>query len=107
MTKTVFCANCQVDKEQEATIDGNGDFIFTCPDCGRFVKFSSETQPDEIDGLLATHKEANTGQISVASQEAKLAEMLGDTTSEGQSYVDTTPADTDTTGDETTTDPTV
>ncbi len=68
MTKTIFCANCQADKDHDAGLDAEGGLLLTCPDCERNLKFPSGIDASQLDDLIAEHKEANEGQVSVAAQ---------------------------------------
>lgn len=72
----MFCAAEQTDTDHTLEIDGNGEIVLTC-DCGRFVKLPRDTTPDQLKAYIEAHKAANEGQISVASIEAKRAELLG------------------------------
>lgn len=76
LTKQIFCANEQKVTSHKGEVDGNGEFVFTC-DCGRFLKFPKDTTPEQFNELLTAHEEANTGQVSQAEQEKKLAELIG------------------------------
>jgi hypothetical protein len=71
----MFCANDQVETTQALTIDGNGEIVLTCP-CGRFTKLPAGTDAAGLAAYIAAHKEENDGQISVASLDAKKADLI-------------------------------
>ena len=71
----VFCANEQADTEHTLDMDGNGEVVLTCA-CGRFIKLPADTTPESFKAYIAAHKEANMGQISQESIDAKKAELL-------------------------------
>ena len=72
--KDVFCANEQKVTQHKGTVDVNGEFLFTCQGCGRFLKFPANTT--NINDLITKHEGSNKGQVSIAIQEAKLAELM-------------------------------
>lgn len=74
-TLIVFCANEQADTEHTLDIDQNNEIVLTCA-CGRFLKFPAGTSADVMSGLLEKHKEANEGQVSVASIDEQKAELV-------------------------------
>jgi hypothetical protein len=60
-----FCANCQAEKPHAVSVQNtNGEIILTC-DCGRFIKLAPETSPEAAQEMLAEHKTANEGQVSM------------------------------------------
>lgn len=67
MTKTLFCAHCQADKEQVFELVGgeSPEFQATCPDCTRVVKFPPRTDEAELKALFDKHKADNQGQVRV------------------------------------------
>ena len=79
-TLPAFCAFEQKETDHSIDIDGAGEIVLTCTTptgteeapttCGRFLKFPKGTTPDELKALLASHKDMNEGQVSVASIEA-------------------------------------
>ena len=72
-TKTSFCANCQAEKPHAIEVNVNGEIVLTC-ECSRFIKFPPGLDAPSIDSLLATHKTANEGQVSIqASHDAAAA----------------------------------
>jgi hypothetical protein len=75
-TILVFNADLQRESPHTLTIDGNGEVILTCTENGRFLKFPKGTTADELRALLTEHKNANEGQISVASIEAAQEELI-------------------------------
>lgn len=80
-TKELYCANCQELTVHNATVDGNGEYVFTCTteDCGRFLKLpadvATKTQAQE---LFEAHATQNEGQLTVEAQEKKLDSILGE-----------------------------
>jgi len=78
MNKDIFCAACQKVTSHKGEVDGNGEFVFTCEVCGRSLKFSKDTTPEQFNKLLTAHEAVNTGQVSQAEQEAKLKALLGE-----------------------------
>jgi hypothetical protein len=74
--KDVFCTKEQKVTEHKASLSPDGEFVFTCQTegCGRFIKFPADTE--NLDELLVTHEEVNTGQVSIEAQEKKLADFL-------------------------------
>ena len=85
-TKTIFCAACQRDDEMTLTFainrDGHSEAIAECH-CGRFLKFALVEAAD-FERLLAEHRAANLGQVSVEkaaaiqeAQEQKFRAMIG------------------------------
>ena len=76
-TKDIFCANEQLVTTHDASVDSNGEFVFTCQTCGRFVKLPADLEPAQMEELLAKHEEANTGQVSIEASEKTLDALLG------------------------------
>jgi hypothetical protein len=92
-TKELFCANCQLVTVHNATVDGNGEYVFTCTteDCGRFIKLPAEVATkEEADKLFEAHAEQNEGQMTVEAQEKKLDGILGEIATE-ETVTDTEP----------------
>lgn len=83
-TKDIFCAKCQEITPHTGTVDGNGEFVFSCttPDCGRFVKFPAEMNKKDFTVLTGEHQAQNEGQISIEAQEKKLSEIMDEETLE-------------------------
>jgi len=75
--KDAFCPKEQKITKHKASLDLNGDFVFTCQskDCGSFFKISSTIK--DLDKALKAEEEGSKGQVSIEAQEAKLAAMLG------------------------------
>lgn len=71
--KNIFCANEQKLTPHKATVDANGEYVFTCA-CGRFLKLPADTK--DFEKVFAVHEKANTGQVSIEAQEKKLAELM-------------------------------
>lgn len=87
-TKELFCANCQAVTIHSATVDGNGEYVFTCQTpmenadggviCGRFLKLPADVATKEqADKLFETHAVENEGQMTTEAQEKKLDDILG------------------------------
>lgn len=68
----IFCANEQTETDHTATIDHNGEYVFTC-ECGRFIKVAGDA---DIKAALEDHAYHNEGQISAAQIEAENEEKL-------------------------------
>lgn len=76
-TRQIFCATEQAETAHELSVDVmNGEILATCP-CGRFLKFPSSVTPEEFTQLVAAHREANAGQVSLEATE-RLVATLGD-----------------------------
>lgn len=76
--KDLFCVKEQKTTAHEGKVDFNGEFVFTCGDCGSFVKYPADTTPEKLDELIAIEEEQNKGQVNIEGQEDTLKEMLGD-----------------------------
>lgn len=88
--KDLFCARCQTVTPHQGAVDANGEFLFTCQNevldnggqvvlCERFIKFPADTDKEQFAVLAEKHRVQNVGQVSLEAQEAKLDEILGDT----------------------------
>ncbi len=77
-TLSVFCANCQKETPHIGAVDLNGELVFTCTSdgCGRFIKVPTKMSATDIHAYFAQHKEANTGQISIAESYAALDDVF-------------------------------
>ncbi len=77
-TLSVFCANCQKDTPHTGAVDLNGELVFTCTTdgCGRFIKVPAKMSAGDIHAHFAEHKEANTGQVSIAESFAALDDVF-------------------------------
>ena len=76
--KTIFCANCQAQTEHDCSPDKNGEVVFACS-CGRFLKAPLFARPEELDAYLATHHQANVGQVQTdtsAEEQARFDERF-------------------------------
>lgn len=78
-TKLVFCANEQKEIDHTVTIDGNGEWLFTCTVCGRALKFPASMSGEEVKAQLAQHVNSNTGQVTQAVIDAKVNSILDET----------------------------
>lgn len=74
-TKVIFCANCQEEKPHELGLAPNGEITATCSECERVIKFPAVASAEQFNELVAKHKTANEGQVSIAKQEAFLASI--------------------------------
>ena len=72
----MFCANEQKETEHVLDIDGNGEIVLTCSDCGRFVKLPKGTDAEGVKKFIESHKVANEGQLSVEAMEAEKERLL-------------------------------
>ena len=63
MKKSLFCAHCQIETEQDFTVSADGkELIGTCA-CGRQIKFDSSGTVVDLRAAFAAHKAANLGQV--------------------------------------------
>lgn len=76
-TISVFCANEQMETDHTGAVDLNGELVFTCTGCGRFIKLPVGMTADEVKAYFETHKEANVGQVSVQASHDLLDEVMG------------------------------
>lgn len=74
-TIQVFCANEQSQTDHTLSITGVGEILLTCV-CGRFLKLPKGTTPEELKNAIASHEEANKGQITVEALEAEEAKLI-------------------------------
>ena len=73
-TKDAFCSKEQVITEHEVTLDGSGDFVFTCT-CGGFFKVLGSLDKKGVADFLKVHEKANKGQVSIEEREKRLADF--------------------------------
>lgn len=80
--KTIMCFSAELQKETPHTIDidGNGEIVLTCTETGRFLKFPKGTIASDLKSLMASHKDANLGQLSVEQLEAQKKALLDELT---------------------------
>jgi hypothetical protein len=71
-----FNAQTQRDEPHTVTMDVAGEYVFTAED-GSFLKFPATFTKKDIEKALKAHKEANTGQVSMAKVEAENNKKLG------------------------------
>lgn len=106
-TFKVFCASEQAETDHVGTVDSNsGDLILTCA-CGRFLKLPAQSQgftTEDYQSLIAEHKTANEGQVSLqGSFDALDALASAEGTVEAapaESSAETTPVEEQTTQEE-------
>lgn len=75
-TITLFCAGCQKDQSFDGVVDLNGELVFTCTVCGRFLKVPANLTVDEIKAFFVTHAEVNAGQVNIENSQVLLDEIL-------------------------------
>ena len=75
LTKTIFCANDQAEQVHDLSASPSGEVQANCQVCGRLIKFPAGVSRDDFDALVAAHKDANQGQVTVESIEKTLAEL--------------------------------
>ena len=75
-TILVFNAHLQKETPHKLDVDGNGEVVLTCVETGRFLKFPKGTTSETLKALIATHKEVNTGHITVESIEKQKEDLL-------------------------------
>ena len=92
-TKDIFCAKEQKVTPHTGRVDHNGEYVFTCTgkvdsgevdakgkpvmvDCGSFLKFPTDTTPEQLEVLISKEAEQNAGQVSLEGKEKVLAKML-------------------------------
>lgn len=73
---TVFCANDQVEQPHEVNIDTNGEWLLTCTNCQRTLKFPVTFSAQDIKDSLAEHKAVNEGQITQEIIDKKINELI-------------------------------
>lgn len=79
VTKTIFCAACQLDTAHSVARvdnrDGLSEVVATCQteNCGRMHKYPVPESPEQFNELIAAHKASNLGQITVEIAEAEAA----------------------------------
>lgn len=78
LTKNIFCAKEQTIMPYRGRIDGNGEFLFECTGCDRFIKLPAETTKEQLETFIEAHQQANEGQVSIEEQEERLSKMLGE-----------------------------
>lgn len=71
---SIYCAGDEKETDHLLSISQNGEIVATC-DCGRFLKFSMDITKEELNSLVAAHKEANEGQIKQEELNKKLLEL--------------------------------
>ncbi len=76
-TIDVFCAKCQADTAHTGAVDLNGELVFTCVECGGFIKAPAGMTAAEIKAHFEEHKEQNAGQVSVQGSIDTLDEVMG------------------------------
>jgi hypothetical protein len=72
ITRTIFCANDQIDQIHVLTPASNGEIQATCTVCGRILKFPADVTPEEFTSMVEIHKAANEGQVTQESIDATL-----------------------------------
>lgn len=77
--KNIYCTICAKDQDHKFSVDGNGEFLAVCEECGHFLKFPSDYKLKDINNAVKEHKEANVDQVSLAEQEKVLEELNANT----------------------------
>lgn len=72
----MFDASTQKISEHEVTVDGNGEYVITSLESGRFTKLPSTLTADELNKYIQEHNVGNTDQVSMEQIETKAAEMV-------------------------------
>jgi hypothetical protein len=73
----IFCANCQEETEHDfAKSTYSGEYISECKVCGRNLKFPAGISQEELNKLIAIHKEDNQGQRPVKPAEIGPADVI-------------------------------
>lgn len=73
---SIFCAKCQKKTLQTAAADLNGEQLYTCQECGGFIKLPAGTKMSDAVQHFQDHFEANEGQVSIAETEATINALL-------------------------------
>lgn len=75
MEKLVYCDAEQKETPHDVVIDKNSETVFTCKNCGRFIKFPKGSSIKEIREGLEAHKMHNdTGKKIRTSEDERLSE---------------------------------
>ena len=72
----MFDASIQKICEHEVTVDGNGEYVITSIESGRFTKLPADTTAEELNTYLLEHNAGNIDQVSMEQIETKAAEMV-------------------------------
>lgn len=75
-TIEIFCANCQEDTAHTGAVDLNGELVFTCTVCDRFIKVPAGMSAADIKKHFEAHREANVGQVSIQPSHDTLDELM-------------------------------
>lgn len=62
--------------EHELTVDGNGEYVITSLESGRFTKLPADITAEDLNAYLQEHNAGNTDQVSMEGIETKAAEMV-------------------------------
>lgn len=78
MAKNILMFDASIQKVCEHTVevDGNGEYVITSTETGRFTKLAADTNVDELNTYLHEHNSVNTDQLSVAELEVKAVDMV-------------------------------
>lgn len=64
-TRVIYCAGCQMESEHAMLVDKNREIVADCSICRRVLHFPLVDSPAELNALIAAHKTASAGQITV------------------------------------------
>lgn len=73
---TIFCAKEQKQTPHTLEKDGNGEFLFTCADCGLFFKLPAGTTTEGYEAYIQKYEESNKGQVDTSKTDATIADIL-------------------------------
>ena len=78
MKKNILMFDASIQKicEHEVTVDGNGEYVITSIESGRFTKLPADTTAEELNTNLQEHNAGNTDQVSMEQVEVKAAEIV-------------------------------
>jgi len=63
MKKSLFCAHCQIETEQDFRVSPDGKELLAACACGREIKFPASLDAAGLRAAFASHKAANLGQV--------------------------------------------
>ena len=69
-TITIYCALCRKETSHAAAALNEAEVTFACTECSHAVKFPVGISREELDGLIAKHKEHTEPLIAAVQVEA-------------------------------------